>query len=129
VVRRPVRYGRVTWADRLVVYAIVGAALVLMLVPVGRGSEAWVRIRGANGFELNLPLDNDETVEVPGPLGTTVVRIAGGQARVVESPCAGQLCVSMGRIDQPGRSIVCVPNEVVVTVVSERAASSDAVTR
>lgn len=127
VIRRTRRAGRVTWADRLVVYVLVGAALVLMLVPVGRGAGEWVVVRGADGFEVRLPLHSDERLEVPGPLGTTVVEIAGGHARVTESPCPNGICVSMGEIEDPGRSVVCVPNEVLVTI--EGASAQDAVTR
>jgi hypothetical protein len=127
MIHRTRRAGRVTWADRLVVYIIVGAALVLMLVPVGRGAGERVIVRGADGFEARLPLDTDERLEVPGPMGTTVVEILGGRARVTESPCPNGICISMGEIEDPGRSVVCVPNEVLVTI--EGAAAQDAVTR
>jgi hypothetical protein len=124
--RRP---GRVTRADRLVVYVVVGVALVLMLVPVGRGEETWVRIQGANGYQLDLPLNVDETVSVPGPLGRTVVEVKDGHVCVVSSPCPEKICMSMGRISQAGRSLVCVPNKVVVTLEGKAATSPDAVTR
>jgi hypothetical protein len=129
VIRRARRRGRVTWADRLVVYVIVGTALVLMLAVAGLGGEgATVLIRGAAGFEVAVPLDTEHTVEVPGPLGTTVVEVADGRASVVESPCPGKLCIAMGRIDKPGRSVVCIPNEVVVAIEG-RSGRADAVTR
>jgi hypothetical protein len=129
VVRRASRRARVTWADRLVVYAIVGAALVLMLVPIRLGADGTsVRVRGVGGFDVVVPLDADRRIDVPGPLGTTVVQVTEGRAHVVESPCPGRLCIAMGHIDAPGRSVVCVPNEVIVTIEG-RGGAADAVTR
>jgi hypothetical protein len=119
----------VTFADRLVLYALVGAAVVLLLAGGGRGDGAAVRIAGDGGFERLAPLGSDRTVEVDGPLGTTVVGIAGGEARVLSSPCPHQLCVKMGAVRTPGQTAVCVPNRVVVTVEGDGPAPTDAVTR
>ena len=119
----------VTFADRLVLYVLVGTALVLLLVGGRREDGAAVRIEGDGGFELLAPLGSDRTVEVEGPRGTTVVEVADGEARVVSSPCPHQLCVKMGAVRIPGRSVVCVPNRVVVTVEGDGPAPTDAVTR
>ena len=118
-----------TFADRLVLYVLVGAALVLLLTGGGRGSGAAVRITGDGGFERLVPLGSDVTVEVAGPLGTTVVEVADGEARVLSSPCPHELCVKMGAVRTLGRAVVCVPNRVVVTVVGDGPTPTDAVTR
>lgn len=118
-----------TFADRLLLYALVGAAAVLLIAGARREDGAAVRIQGAGGFALSVPLDSERTVEVDGPLGTTVVGIAGGEARIVSSPCPSQLCVRMGAVRTPGRAVVCVPNRVVVAVEGDGPAPTDAVTR
>lgn len=125
--RRRLAAGLLTWADRLLLYVLAGAALVLVLVPRGGGGEA-VRITGVSGFERIVPLASDATVEVPGPLGVTEVRIDEEGVRVVSSPCPNHLCIDMGVVDEAGESVVCVPNGVVVAVVGGRP-STDAVTR
>jgi len=94
----------VTFADRLVLYVLVG-------------------------FEHVVVLGSENTVEVEGPLGTTVIEVAGGAARVLSSPCPHQVCVKMGAVDSPGRSVVCVPNRVVVTMVGDGPTATDAVTK
>ncbi|HYW68542.1 MAG TPA: NusG domain II-containing protein [bacterium] len=118
----------VTLADRLVVYVLVGTALVLLLTGGGGGEGAAVRITG-DDFERVVSFGEGGRIEVEGPLGVTVVELAGGTARVVSSPCPHRLCVKMGAVSAPGRSVVCVPNRVAVTVVGEGPASTDAVTR
>ena len=119
----------VTFADRLVLYVLVGVAVALLLTGGGGVDGAAVRITGDGGFEQASSLGTDRTVEVDGPLGTTVVEIAGGEARVLSSPCPHQLCVKMGAVSTPGRAVVCVPNRVVVTVEGAGATQTDAVTR
>jgi len=65
---------------------------------------------------LELSLDMNVTKNVDGPLGTTVVVIEKGTARIAESPCPNHTCIHMGRISRRGEIIVCVPNRVVVTI-------------
>ena len=118
-----------TFADRLVLYVLVGTALVLLLTGGGQGEGAAVRITGDGGFEQLVPLGSDVTVEIAGPLGATVVAVTDGEARVLSSPCPHELCVKMGAVRAPGRAVVCVPNRVVVTVVGDGPTRTDAVTR
>jgi len=118
-----------TFADRLVLYVLVGVALVLLLTGGGRGEGTTVRITGDGGFERLVPLGSDINVEVAGPLGTTVVEVAAGEAGVFSSPCPHELCVKMGAVRTPGRAVVCVPNRVVVTIVGDGPTPTDAVTR
>jgi hypothetical protein len=63
-----------------------------------------------------FPLDAEETVSVPGPLGTTVVEISGGRARVLSSPCDNQTCVAAGHIHAQGQWVACLPNNVFVLI-------------
>ena len=42
-----------------------------------------------------------------------------GRARVLASSCPDQLCVHQGEIRYSGQTIVCLPNRVVVEVVSD----------
>jgi hypothetical protein len=74
-----------------------------------------VLIRGSEGSWL-FPLDAEETVEVPGPLGTTVVEIRGMRARVLSSPCANQTCVAAGHLGSGGQWTACLPNKVFVMI-------------
>ena len=118
-----------TWADRLVLCGLVGLGVALFAVPGSGGRSRLIEVEGAGGFALTVPLDRDGTYEVPGPLGSTVVRVAGGSASVGSSPCPNQICVRMGAIRSPGQALVCVPNHVVVSVVGDEPRSTDAVTR
>ena len=64
----------------------------------------------------SFPLNAEETVNVPGPLGTTVVRIQGNSAWVESSPCNNQTCVAQGHLKQQGAWAACLPNGVFLMI-------------
>jgi len=74
-----------------------------------------VTIRGQQR-EWSFPLGAEETVNVPGPLGTTVVRINKGSAWVESSPCNNQSCVAQGHLKQQGAWAACLPNGVFLLI-------------
>jgi hypothetical protein len=61
-------------------------------------------------------LDQDRTVQIPGPLGETKIRIGGGKAEFIDSPCPDKLCVLAGAIGQPGQWVACLPNGVMMHI-------------
>jgi hypothetical protein len=95
--------------------------------PAGGREPSMVEVYSGTRLIAELPADRDVSVKVPGPRGTSIVEIRSGKARMVSSPCPDKLCVSMGRISSPGESVLCIPNQVLVTVKS-RQGQIDAVT-
>lgn len=114
--------------DRILIVALLLLAVASFWVIPGVGKQGRIVLIEQN-TELvkELPLDKETTVEVEGHLGTTVVKIEGGKARIVSSPCPRKLCVRMGSISKAGEIVVCVPNKVVVRIKGEK--EIDAVTQ
>jgi hypothetical protein len=75
------------------------------------------------------PLDADETVRVPGPLGDTVVVIQDGTVEVVSSPCPQKICIKTGRISKPGQWIACLPNRVFISIRGREKEQPDAISQ
>jgi hypothetical protein len=48
------------------------------------------------------------------------IEIKGGAIRVAESDCPKGVCKHVGWVRTPGRSIVCVPNKVLIELRGER---------
>ena len=72
------------------------------------------------------PLDSDRTIEAEGPLGTTIVKIEEGVARVASSPCPNKLCIKSGRLSRKGDWSACMPNKVFVRITGTSAEGVDA---
>lgn len=114
----------------LLLFVAVLAGVLFVVVPgrvVSRGTEVEVRVD--EEILGTFPLGNETRLDVPGPLGTTVVRIRQGRASIESSPCRHGVCVHMGEIGPEGGVLVCVPNRVVIRVTGPRSDGLDAVSR
>ena len=69
-----------------------------------------VRIFQDGKVFAELDLNAARTLQVPGPLGLTVVEVASGKARIARDPSPRQYCVREGWLTQAGQSAICLPN-------------------
>ena len=94
--------------------ALLGAALVAGSVPLfwqgGLADRAIVRQEGKVFADVDLKARRQ--LEVPGPIGTTVIAVEPGRARVVADPGPRQYCVKQGWLMRPGEIAICAPNRV-----------------
>jgi len=77
--------------------------------------SAHILIRGQTG-EWSFPVNAEETIAVPGPLGNTVVRIHENRAWVESSPCENQTCAASGHVMRQGQWAACLPNKVLLMI-------------
>lgn len=93
---------------------LAGGVLVGSLLPLlwqgGFAERAVVRLEGQVFAELDLHARKD--LRVPGPLGTTLIQVEPGRARVLADPGARQYCVRQGWLSRPGEIAICAPNRV-----------------
>ncbi|MDX9826288.1 MAG: NusG domain II-containing protein [Spirochaetia bacterium] len=101
-----------------ILIAVIGLSLVLLSVSLvysdSRG-RLMVHISGWEDEWLQ-PLDKPAVIEVPGPLGITVVRIENNCVHIENSPCPNQTCVAAGDISAANLWIACLPNNVFVNI-------------
>ncbi len=95
--------------------AFAAIGLISWKVYAGRTGAPLAYLRGPSA-EWIFPLDSPRTLSIPGPLGDTVVQIAGGRVRVLSSPCKNKICIQSGAIARPGQWIACLPNRVFVEI-------------
>ena len=95
---------------------VVGLAL---LVCVASAATLWrggapdkVVIRAGGQVFAEAGLSRPLRIEVPGPLGMTVIEVEPGRARVVSDPGPRQYCVRQGWLTRSGAAAICAPNEV-----------------
>ncbi len=81
-------------------------------------------IRAGGKVVAQVDLAQERTIEVPGPLGVTLIEIRPGRARVASDPGPRQYCVRQGWLTQAGAVAICAPNEVSLSLTG-RAADYD----
>lgn len=114
--------------DCIVIGTILLAACIGfgILFWMGRQQAGNVRIF-KDGKEAGIySLDKDQEIQVDG--GENVVVIENGKVRMQSASCPDQICVKQGEIGKKGESIICLPNEVVVSVEEGEESGVDAVT-
>jgi len=84
------------------------------------GAAQKVVIRTGGQLFSETRLDQTQRIVVPGPLGTSVVEIAHGRARVAADPSPRQLCVKQGWLSRAGDAALCLPNQISVELVGSQ---------
>lgn len=80
------------------------------------GAPDKVVVRAGGQVYAELGLSRAQVVEVPGPLGVTVIEIEPGRVRVAADPGPRQYCVRQGWLTRSGAAAICAPNQVSVTL-------------
>ena len=70
--------------------------------------------------KLFLPLNKNNIMRIKGKIGLLTIEIKKGRVRVVKSSCANKICVKTGWISRNGEYIACVPNQVLIKLVSKK---------
>lgn len=69
-------------------------------------------IRSGGKIFREVPLSHDQQIEVPGPLGASLIVIEKRQARIASDPSPRQYCVRQGWLKHAGEIALCLPNQV-----------------
>jgi len=100
------------WGDGLVLVLGLLAVIAAARIAAGGGDDR-VLIRQAGQVYAEAGLRVNRLIEVPGPLGVTLVEIRDGRVRVRADPGPRQRCVRQGWL-APGETALCLPNRVSV---------------
>jgi hypothetical protein len=95
--------------------------VVLLMLTLWSGDLAdKAIIRGGGKILSVVPLSRDQQIEVPGPLGISIIAIHDRKARIASDPSPRQYCVRQGWLQQAGEIALCLPNQVSVELVGSK---------
>jgi hypothetical protein len=77
-------------------------------------------IRGGGKILCVVPLSRDQQIEVPGPLGISIIAIHDRKARIASDPSPRQYCVRQGWLQQAGEIALCLPNQVSIELTGSK---------
>ena len=100
----------------------------------------WVYKGGAvEGSNIKITVDGKEygtyslleeqTITIDEGENLNIIEIKGGKAYMKEASCPDQLCVDQNEISFDKESIICLPNKVVITVISDVESDLDGIIR
>ena len=106
---------------------LAAAAILFCFQRLGKsGEQAVVSISVDGDLYGTYSLGEDRTVEIN---ETNRLEISGGAARMDWADCPDQVCVNHRSISRDGESIICLPNQVVVSVENGEPGEVDGIAR
>ena len=101
----------------LIVILAVGIPMSVLSLTSGTGGDK-VKISTDGQIYGIYPLNEDCEIDVTEDGHTNHITIKDGQVSMSYSTCLNQVCVNTGAISETKDSIVCLPNRVVVEIIS-----------
>ncbi len=101
----------------LIIILAVGIPLSVLSLMAGTAGDK-VQISADGEVYGIYPLDEDREIEVTENGHTNHITIKGGQVSMSYSTCLNQVCVNTGAISETKDAIVCLPNRIVVEIIS-----------
>ena len=112
---------RITVLDVILILAVVASAAPFLARLWHSGAGRPVACVFHEGRLVQaLPLDRDQTADVPGTGEQVQVEVRAGRIRIARSDCPGQVCVRTGWVSRPGQTIVCAPRKLLIQVAGVR---------
>ncbi len=109
---------------------ILGIVFLLLYFFYPRSTGAQIIITKDNEVIGTYSLDDDQTLYISDEENpTNVVEILDGKCHMTFADCPDQICMKTGWVSKNGDTIVCLPNQVVVTVVSEESTEYDSISQ
>ena len=112
----------------LVVLAILALSYPVLYFATNKAG-AMITVEKDGAVIGSYGLDDDRQIPISDDAGSNLLVIEGGKAHMEEASCPDHLCIKQGEISKVGQTIVCLPNKVIVTVVSGDEADVDAVVK
>ena len=76
---------------------------------------ACVKITVNNQVYRTVPLEIDQTIKIS---DKNMIVINHGSVHMKDASCPDKLCIKQGTISKNGEQIICLPNQVVIAIVS-----------
>lgn len=111
-----------------VLLAVSSVAAVLQFTDQKRGGFAEIYQNGVLIKTVSLNVDAEFTVKAEnGGYNTIVIR--DGKIAIVDASCPDKICIHQGAVSSGAKPIVCLPNRLVIRVVSTVKEKIDAIVR
>ena len=57
--------------------------------------------------------------------GNNTIIINGNEIKIVDADCKDKLCIKQGSISKIGKTLICLPNELIIEIKGDEYDSSD----
>lgn len=86
-------------------------------------APAYVKITVNNQEYQTVSLAKNQTIKIN---NSNTIIINEGHVFMSEANCPDKVCINQGKISKNGEQIICLPNQVVIAIVSNQNSDTDA---
>lgn len=79
-----------------------------------------LKIRQGNQIIGTYDLNQTRNLRIHGVLGDSLISIAQGKVRFIQSPCNNQYCVHQGWLSRAGQVAICIPNQISLQLIGAK---------
>ncbi len=102
----------------LLLIAITGLCWKITIYDDKSQTQVEITANGAPPLIVSLSQKGRQLMEVQGLIGISKILIENGTAQFISSPCPHGLCIKMGSLSKKGQAAACVPNRVLLRLIS-----------
>ena len=95
--------------------AITLCGVSIVLATSNSGTNAVLSVNTPDG-EFLYQMNQDQTLQLQGLEGISVIQIQQGKAFFSESPCPNKTCIATAAISNNGEWAACLPNGIFISI-------------
>lgn len=111
----------------IIIFFVLVAVVSLALLNRGKSEGGYVEVVVNKETKEIFSFDENKEYTISDDNHINKIKIADGKVWITEADCPDKLCIKQGQIDKDGQSIICLPNKVVIKIVSDKNNDVDAV--
>lgn len=93
------------------------------------GKKVIITVNGNVYKEIVLNEKTNEKIKIDNEFGHNVVVVKDQKVYIEESDCKDKICMKKGKISLVGDSIICLPNRLLIKIVSDKEKGLDVILR
>lgn len=86
---------------------------------------ATIKINGKVYTTIDLPVASERSLPISTNHGNNTIVINGNEIKIVDADCKDELCIKQGSISRIGKTLICLPNELIIEIKGDEYDSSD----
>lgn len=90
-----------------------------------KGLYATIKVDGNVHNTIDLPTTSEEKFIIQTENGTNTILVNNNEINIVHADCKDELCVKQGSISKIGKTLICLPNKLIIEIKGDEYDSSD----
>lgn len=104
----------------IIIFFVLMAVISIALFYLNKEEGEYVEVIVNKEIKDIFPLDENKQYTILDGKNINKIKIEDGKVWVTDASCPDKLCVKQGKIDKDGQSVICLPNKVVIKIVSDK---------